>query len=162
MYHDGESSGSGAVLVFAQQAGEISKKVAHHDQGTRLQGRSGVHVEDWPAWARQGTHRRLGLHYQRVRGLLTQFAKRRSVWVPVIDLVECQLLAAARFSCTQSVGETKDDLFLPTLAAVGEPTDDDKKCTQELLEVKHNCEENTVIVLSAFGAERITQVRLGN
>ena len=25
MYHDGESSGSGAVLVFAQQAGEISK-----------------------------------------------------------------------------------------------------------------------------------------
>ena len=66
----------------------------------------------------------------------------------VIDLVECQLLAAARFSCTQSVGETKDDLFLPTLAAVGEPTDDDMKCTQELLDVEHNCEENTVIVLS--------------
>ena len=38
--------------------------------------------------------------------------------------------------------------FLQTLAAVGEPTDDDTKCTQELLEVKHTCEENTVIVLS--------------
>eukprot|EP00450_Noctiluca_scintillans_P033939 CAMPEP_0194549662 /NCGR_PEP_ID=MMETSP0253-20130528/95317_1 /TAXON_ID=2966 /ORGANISM="Noctiluca scintillans" /LENGTH=199 /DNA_ID=CAMNT_0039397093 /DNA_START=52 /DNA_END=652 /DNA_ORIENTATION=+ len=70
------------------------------------------------------------------------------------DTGEVQLL-------TES-GETKDDISLPTFVKIGEPTDEDKKTTSEILAAVDNGKENTCIVLSACGQEKIIQLRIGN
>merc|ERR1712146_870563 len=58
--------------------------------------------------------------------------------VPFVKRTEYQLLtadaASGEVSLLLETGETKDDLNLPTFVKVGEPTDEDKKITQEILD----------------------------
>ena len=49
----------------------------------------------------------------------------------------------------------EDDLNLPTVVKQGEPTDEDKKVTQEILEAFEAGKNITVIVLGACGEEKI-------
>merc|ERR1740138_950444 len=57
--------------------------------------------------------------------------------VPFVKRTEYQLLTADKDSGEVSLllesGETKDDLNLPEWQKVGEPTDDDKKISKEIL-----------------------------
>ena len=56
-------------------------------------------------------------------------------------------------------GETKDDLNLPSFVKLGEPTDDDKKVTADILAAQEKGDEITVIVISACGMEKIITVK---
>jgi len=51
-------------------------------------------------------------------------------------------------------GDTKDDLNLPTFVTVGEPTDDDKKLTEEILKL------DTQLKLSIDDKNKLEQEKL--
>lgn len=59
--------------------------------------------------------------------------------VPFVKKTEYQLLTAdpdsGEVSLLMENGDTKDDLNLPTMVKIGEPTEDDKKVTEEMLKV---------------------------
>merc|ERR1711865_628539 len=67
------------------------------------------------------------------------------------DTGECSLLTAD--------GHPKDDLNLPTVVSIGEATDDDKKCTAEILAWLEEGKTFNVIVLQAMGTEKIIQTK---
>ena len=50
---------------------------------------------------------------------------------------------------------TKDDLNLQTFKAIGEPTDDDKKLTADILAAQKKGDDIQAIVLAACGQEKI-------
>merc|ERR1719235_2541987 len=79
--------------------------------------------------------------------------------VPFVKRTEFQLLTADESSGEVSLllesGETKDDLNLPTFVKVGEPTDDDKKVTSEMLKAMEDGKTLHVIVQAACGEEKI-------
>merc|ERR1711865_388197 len=56
--------------------------------------------------------------------------------IPFVTRMQYQLLTADESSGEVSLllesGETKDDLNLPTFVQIGEPTEDDKKLTQDI------------------------------
>jgi len=83
--------------------------------------------------------------------------------VPFVKRTEYQLLAAdpdsGEVSLLLESGETKDDLNLPTFVKVGEPTEDDKKCVQEILQGVDDGKNVTVVVQSACGEEKIIQCK---
>merc|ERR1711912_184078 len=74
-----------------------------------------------------------------------------NVEVPFVKRTEYQLLTADEADGGVSLllenGETKDDLNLPTFVKIGEPTDDDKKITDDILKAQEKGDEITVIVL---------------
>ena len=57
-------------------------------------------------------------------------------------------------------GETKDDLNLPKFVKQGEPTDDDKKISDDILKAHEKGDEITVIVLTAYGQEKIIGTKI--
>merc|ERR1711881_745335 len=63
-----------------------------------------------------------------------------NVEVPFVKRTEFQVLTAdgdtGEVSLLQEDGSTKDDLNLPTFVKIGEPTDDDKKVTEEILKMQ--------------------------
>merc|ERR1712136_16171 len=89
-----------------------------------------------------------------------------NVEVPFVNKTEYQLLSAdgdtGEVQLLTESGETKDDISLPTFVKIGGPTDEDKKTTAEILAAVDNGKENTCIVLSACGQEKIIQLRIGN
>merc|ERR1711998_588257 len=56
-------------------------------------------------------------------------------------------------------GNAKEDLNLPTVVKVGEPTDDDKKVADQMKDDLEAGKSVTVIVLKACGEEKIVAVR---
>jgi len=83
--------------------------------------------------------------------------------VPFSKRTECQLLGADAVSGAVGLllesGETKHDLNLPTFASTGEPTDEDKKVSQEILDGQERGDDVFVVVLSACGEEKIIAVK---
>merc|ERR1712134_204152 len=83
--------------------------------------------------------------------------------VPFVKRTEFQLLTADESSGEVSLllesGETKDDLNLPTFVNIGEPTEEDKKCTAELLKGFDEGKTVIAIVQSACGVEKIISVK---
>merc|ERR1712203_149335 len=79
--------------------------------------------------------------------------------VPFVKRTEFQLLTADESSGEVSLlldsGETKDDLNLPTFVKIGEPTENDKKVTDEILKAQEDGKDIFVIVLDAIGVEKI-------
>jgi len=57
-------------------------------------------------------------------------------------------------------GSTKDDLNLPTFVKVGEPTDEDKRCTEDILDGLDKGETVIVIVQAACGEEKVVTVKM--
>merc|ERR1711924_370578 len=85
--------------------------------------------------------------------------------VPFVKKTEYQVLSAdgdsGEVSLLQEDGSTKDDLNLPTFVNIGEPTDDDKKVTEELISELDKGEKSVfVIVQAACGMEKIIGVKL--
>merc|ERR1711908_138747 len=84
--------------------------------------------------------------------------------IPFVKKTEFQLLTADESSGEVSLllesGETKDDLNLPTFVKVGEPTDDDKKVTSDILAAQAKGDDIMVIVLAACGNEKIIGVKV--
>merc|ERR1719163_1549116 len=83
-----------------------------------------------------------------------------NVDVPFVKRTEFQCLTAdqgtGEVSLLLESGETKDDLNLPDRVTVGEPTDDDKKTSKELVEAVEKAEKTVVVaVLEACGIEKI-------
>merc|ERR1711879_911352 len=62
-----------------------------------------------------------------------------SMDVPFVKRTEYQLLSVdegnGEISLLEESGETKDDLNLPDRVKVGEPTDDDKKLTKQIVDL---------------------------
>ena len=86
-----------------------------------------------------------------------------NVSVPFVKREEYQMLTAdgdtGAVSLLTESGETKDDLNLPTFVSIGEPTEDDKKLTEEILKWIDEGKDFQVIVLSACGTEKIIQTK---
>merc|ERR1712190_273281 len=83
--------------------------------------------------------------------------------VPFVKRTEYQLLTAdpdsGEVSLLLDSGETKDDLNLPTFVTIGEPTEEDKKCVDDIIKGVDNGKTVTVIVQSACGMEKIIQCK---
>merc|ERR1711941_9746 len=78
--------------------------------------------------------------------------------VPFVKKTEYQVLSADADSGEVSLltedGSTKDDLNLPTFVSIGEPTDDDKKVSDEICDVVEVGDKTVLVaVLAACGHE---------
>ena len=87
-----------------------------------------------------------------------------NVAVPFIKRVEYQVLTAdadsGNVSLLTETGDTKDDLNLPIFVKVGEPTDEDKKVTEEILSIMDKGEKDCMVtVLEACGEQKISAVK---
>merc|ERR1712127_844913 len=86
-----------------------------------------------------------------------------NISVPFVKREEFTMLTAdadtGAVSLLTETGETKDDLNLPTFVSIGEPTDDDKKLTEEILKWLDEGKDFQVIVLAACGQEKIIQTK---
>merc|ERR1712224_1191680 len=88
-----------------------------------------------------------------------------NVEVPFVKRTELQCLSAdgdtGEVSLLLESGDTKDDLNLPDRVTVGEPTDDDKKLSQEIIEAIDKGEKTVVVaVLEACGTQKIVGMKL--
>merc|ERR1712129_401465 len=84
--------------------------------------------------------------------------------VPFVKRSEYICLSADAVSGDVSLlkesGDTKDDLNLPAFVQTGEPTDDDKKVTAELLDLMEAAQKTVVVVVqAACGLEKIIMVK---
>merc|ERR1711972_586422 len=84
--------------------------------------------------------------------------------VPFVKKVEYQVLTAdedtGEVSLLQDDGTTKDDLDLPTVVKIGEPTDDDKKVKDEMMKALEDGKTLHVIVQGACGEEKIIGTKI--
>lgn len=55
---------------------------------------------------------------------------------------------------------TQDDLNLPTYVKIGEPTEEDKKVTEDMLKALDDGKDVTVIVQAACGEEKIIGTKI--
>merc|ERR1711862_938698 len=87
-----------------------------------------------------------------------------NVDVPFVKRTEYQLLTAdadsGEVSLLKESGDTKDDLNLPNRVEVGEPTEDDKKVTKEIVDACEKGDDIIVIVLEACGKEKIIATKI--
>ena len=86
-----------------------------------------------------------------------------NISIPFVKREEYTMLTAdaetGAVSLLTEGGDCKDDLNLPTFVTIGEPTDDDKKLTEEILKWLDEGKDFQVIVLSACGQEKIIQTK---
>merc|ERR1711994_890665 len=161
-----ETTESGSSHTYPQQAGEI-RKGAH----LMIKGRPCKCVEE--STSKTGKHGHAKAHIV----ALDIFTNKKyedlcptshNLDVPFVKRVEYQVLSADADEGTVSMlkdpnsGETKDDLNLPTIVTTGEPTDDDKKVSEELLKGLDDGKTVIAIVQSACGVEKIIQVKVND
>jgi len=156
--HTFEGTDSGASLTFPQQAGELRKG-------------SHVMIKGHPCKVAEVTTSKTGKHGHAKAHIvaLDIFTGKKyedlcptshNVEVPFVKRTEFQLLSInndGSVSLLDDQGNTKDDLNLPTVVTVGEPTDDDKKVTKDMEATIDECPQ--VIVLAACGQEKIVSVK---
>jgi len=157
-----DTADSGASLTYPQQAGEI-KKGSH----LMIKGHPCKCVE--VSTSKTGKHGHAKAHIV----ALDIFTNKKyedlcptshNLEVPIVKRVELQVLDANKDTGEVSLlmneqGDTKDDLNLPDRVTQGEPTDDDKKTTQELLDAMESGKTVTAIVLQACGMEKISAIK---
>merc|ERR1711879_1124664 len=159
--HHFESGDSGAADVYPQQAGELRKG-------------SHVMIKGHPCKVAEVTSSKTGKHGHAKCHIVAIdiFTGKKyedlcpashNMEVPFVKKTEFQLLTADETSGEVSLllesGETKDDLNLPTFVKVGEPTEDDKKLTADILAAQEKGDDMTVIVLMACGQEKIVALK---
>merc|ERR1719352_61803 len=159
--HTFETVESGASDTYPQQAGEI-KKGSH------------VMIKGHPCKVAEVTTSKTGKHGHAKAHIVAIdiFTGKKyedlcpcshNISVPFVKREEYQMLTAdgdtGAVSLLTEAGETKDDLNLPTFVSIGEPTDDDKKLTEEILKWIDEGKDFQVIVLSACGQEKIIQTK---
>ena len=85
--------------------------------------------------------------------------------IPFVKRTELQCLIAdpdtGEVSLLLESGDTKDDLNLPDRVTIGEATDEDKKISQEIIDLVEKGDKTVVVaVLEACGIEKIVAVKL--
>merc|ERR1712232_1212928 len=153
-----ESTDAGAALTYPQQAGEL-RKGSH----VMIKGHACKVAE--VTTSKTGKHGHAKAHIVAL-DIFTQkkyedlCPTSHNVSVPFVKRNEMQVLTADRSSGETSLllenGETKDDLMLPFVVKVGEPTDDDKKISDEICDIMDKGEKDCVVIVqSACGEEKI-------
>merc|ERR1712129_470457 len=132
-----ESTDSGASSTYPQQAGEIRK-------GSHLM------IKGHPCKCIEVSTSKTGKHgHAKAHIVATDIftgkkyedlcPSSHNLDVPFVKRVEYQLLTADEVTGEVSLllesGETKDDLNLPNFVKIGEPTDEDKKLSKEILDL---------------------------
>merc|ERR1712118_183648 len=130
-----DSADSGASQTYPQQAGELRKG-------------SHVMIKGHPCKVAEVTTSKTGKHGHAKAHIvaLDIFTGKKyedlcptshNLEVPFVKRTEYQLLTAdgdsGEVSLLLESGETKDDLNLPTFINQGEPTDEDKKCVDDIV-----------------------------
>merc|ERR1719223_1303149 len=137
-----ETADAGASTVYPMQCGDIRK-----GSYVMIKGKA-CKVVDYST-SKTGKH---------------GHAKSHNVEIPFVKHTEYQLLSAdpdsGDVSLLMESGETKDDLNLPSFAKQGEPTDDDKKVSDQIVKEQEGDKTVYVKVLSAIGQEKIVEVML--
>lgn len=157
-----ESTESGASHTFPQQAGEIGK-------GSHLM------IKGHPCKCIEVSKSKTGKHGHAKAHIvaLDIFTGKKyedlcpcshNLDVPIVKRTEYQLLTADKDSGEVSLllenGDTKDDMNLPTVVHQGEPTDEDKKCTEEILKAVDAGDVIIVVVQAACGQEKIVMCKV--
>jgi len=62
-------------------------------------------------------------------------------------------------SLMEDDGTMKEDLNLPTVVSIGEPTESDKKVSQDIIDKMEAGETFSVVVLCAIGLEKIIEIK---
>merc|ERR1711874_614161 len=157
-----EKTDAGASHTFPMQAGEI-RKGSH----LMIKGHPCKCVE--VSTSKTGKHGHAKAHIVAIdiftgKKMEDLCPTSHNLDVPVVKRTEYTLLTADENTGEVSLlcedGSTKDDLNLPTFTLVGEPTDDDKKVTDEILKAQADGKGITVIVLAACGTEKIIQNKI--
>jgi len=158
-----ESTESGASHTYPQQAGEI-RKGSH----LMIKGHPCKCIE--VSTSKTGKHGHAKAHIVAIdiftgKKMEDLCPTSHNLEVPFVKRSEYQILNAdgdsGEVSLLQESGETKDDLNLPTFNTIGEPTDADKKVTQDiLLEMEKGEKTIMAIVQSACGMEKIIDIKL--
>ncbi len=159
--HTFESADAGASATYPQQAGEI-KKGSH----LMIKGRPCKCVE--VSTSKTGKHGHAKAHIVAIdiftgKKLEDLCPTSHNLDVPFVKRTEFQVLMAdpdtGNVSLLMEDGNTKDDLNLPTFVKQGEPTDEDKKVAEELLEALDSGKTVHCVVLQACGEEKIVSVK---
>ena len=157
-----ESADSGASATYPQQAGEI-RKGSH----LMIKGRPCKCIE--VSTSKTGKHGHAKAHIVAIdiftgKKYEDLCPAGHNLDVPFVKRTELQLLTAdpdsGEVSLLMEDGTTKDDLNLPTFIQIGEPTDDDKKVTEEILRWQEEGKDFQVIILSACGQEKIIATKV--
>merc|ERR1712146_588367 len=152
-----ESTESGASHTYPQQAGEIRK-------GSFLMIKGNPCKCCEVSTSKTGKHGHAKAHIVAIdiftgKKMEDLCPTSHNLDVPFVKKTEYQVLSADADSGEVSLltedGSTKDDLNLPTFVNVGEPTDDDKKCADEIIEAVEKGDNMNVIVVAACGIEKI-------
>merc|ERR1712107_293003 len=153
-----ESTDAGAALTYPQQAGELRKG-------------SHVMIKGHACKVAEVTTSKTGKHGHAKAHIvaLDIFTSKKyedlcptshNVDVPFVKRTEYQCLTADLNSGEVSLlledGSTKDDLNLPVFTKIGEPTDDDRKISEEIAAEVEKMEKTCLVaVLAACGQEKI-------
>jgi len=157
-----ETTESGASMTYPQQAGEI-KKGSH----LMIKGHPCKCVE--VSTSKTGKHGHAKAHIV----ALDIFTEKKyedlcptshNLEVPFVKRTEYQVLSvnddeSVSLLMPDESGETKDDLFLPTVVKQGEPTEADGKVSDELKKGMDDGKTVIAIVQAACGIEKIIQVK---
>jgi len=162
--HTFETADSGASQTYPQQAGEIRK-----GSFLMIKGHPCKCVE--VSTSKTGKHGHAKAHIVAIdiftgKKLEDLCPTSHNLDVPFVNRTEYQLLSADKdtgeVSLLREDGSTKDDLNLPTFVSVGEPTEDDKKVTEEIITALTDKRVKSVhvIVQSACGMEKIYALKV--
>merc|ERR1712187_105989 len=158
-----ETTDAGASHVYPQQAGELRKG-------------SHVMIKGHPCKVAEVSTSKTGKHGHAKAHIvaLDIFTSKKyedlcptshNVDVPFVKRTEYQCLTAdggtGEVSLLLDDGNTKDDLNLPDRVAIGEPTDDDKKISKDLVDEVEKGEKTVLVaVLEACGVQKIVGFKL--
>merc|ERR1740138_2007436 len=158
-----ETTDAGASDTFPQQAGEIRK-------GSHLM------IKGHPCKCIEVSTSKTGKHGHAKAHIvaLDIFTGKKyedlcpcshNLEVPFVKRTEYQLLTADADSGEVSLlledGGTKDDLNLPDRVTIGEPTEDDKKISKDLVDEMEKGDKSVIVaVLAACGVEKIVGFKL--
>ena len=159
-----ETTESGASHTYPQQAGEIRK-----GSYLMIKGHPCKCVE--VSTSKTGKHGHAKAHIVAVdiytgKKMEDLCPCSHNLDIPFVKKTEYQCLSAdgdsGEISLLQEDGSTKDDLNLPIFVSIGEPTDDDKKVTEEILAEMDKGEKSVIVIVqAACGMEKIIAVKLG-
>lgn len=158
---DDPSADAGASTTYPKQAGEV-RKGSH----VMIKGHA-CKVVDFST-SKTGKHGHAKAH---IMGVDIFTGKKfeelcpagHNIDVPFVKRTELDLISADPASGEVSLllpsGDMKEDLILPNFVWNGEPSDDDKKVSKEIVDAQDAGKDIRVIVLSAIGQEKIVAVK---
>mmetsp|Transcript_34161 Transcript_34161/g.79246 ORF Transcript_34161/g.79246 Transcript_34161/m.79246 type:complete len:171 (+) Transcript_34161:83-595(+) len=160
--HHFETGESGASATYPQQAGEI-RKGSH----LMIKGRPCKCIE--VSTSKTGKHGHAKAHIVAIdiftgKKMEDLCPTSHNLDVPFVKKTEYQVLTAdadtGEVSLLMENGDTKDDLNLPIFVKIGEPTEEDKKVTEDILKALDDGKDLIAIVQAACGEEKIIGTKI--